>query len=124
MSADLSSDKWLLREEAADILGVRPKTIMALYTHEGVFTVRERFGDTWLFLRSEVMQRKAHPRRHHGTGRAIYKGPRCSRCSYPVSEPDTLCEDCRLQAAPPKPPERWAVGAFEIQNPSFHGIGL
>jgi len=115
--------RWMLLEEAADVLGIRPKSVMNLYTHDGLLTVRRKFGDTWLFLRSEVMHRKAHPRRQFGTARAVYKGPRCTRCEYPVNEAGALCEECVREQAPPTPPERWADGTFGIVNPAYHGVG-
>ena len=115
--------KWVDREEAAEILGVSPKRVMAMYVSAGILQTRRKFGDTWLFLRAEIMHRKANPRRLPSKGTAIYNGPRCRRCEYPIEENGALCEDCRRQLAPPEPEEAWAGGTFEIVNPAFHGMG-
>ena len=113
--------RWMLLEEAADVLGISTKRVMAMYSSDGILATRKRFGDTWLFLRSEVMHRKAHPARAYHRANVL----RCPRCDMPVKEGGALCEDCLRELAPPEPEpeEPWQVGTFDIVNPAYHGVG-
>jgi len=122
-----SEPEWMLLEEAMDMLGIGRKSVMWLY-REGILTERRKFADTWCFLRSEVMYRKAHPKRAYWRGTK----PRCTVCGY-LADTRGMCPTCywhgmRGYAAETEvqwdePRWAWAAGTFEIVNPAFHGVG-